>query len=179
MGTAIVGIILVAVVAAIIVSQIKNKKKGKSSCGNNCAHCAMGGSCHKEGEVSPSLPSQVAPRIAPASSDDSLRFVGLSATPSAGTPRNTPRLLRSKMSGSTAGATNAPYVTVLHIDGMMCGMCESHINDAIRNNFSVKSVKSSHKKGITEITSDTPLDEEKLRKVIADTGYTLTRMTVA
>ena len=36
------------------------------------------------GEVSPSLPSQVAPRIAPASSDDSLRFVALSATPSAG-----------------------------------------------------------------------------------------------
>ena len=36
------------------------------------------------GEVSPSLPSQVAPRIAPASSADSLRFVGLSATPSAG-----------------------------------------------------------------------------------------------
>lgn len=34
------------------------------------------------GEVSPSLPSQVAPRIAPASSDDSLRFVALSATPS-------------------------------------------------------------------------------------------------
>ena len=38
----------------------------------------------KVGEVSPSLPSQVAPRIAPASSADPLRFVGLSATPSAG-----------------------------------------------------------------------------------------------
>lgn len=45
----------------------------------------------KEGEASPSLPSQVAPRIAPASSDDSLRFVGLSATLSAGdNPRNAP-----------------------------------------------------------------------------------------
>jgi ATP-binding cassette subfamily F protein uup len=43
------------------------------------------------GEVSPSLPSQVAPRIAPASSDDSLRFVALSATPSnGGHPRNAP-----------------------------------------------------------------------------------------
>lgn len=38
----------------------------------------------KVGEVSPSLPSQVAPRIVPASSADSLRFVGLSATPSSG-----------------------------------------------------------------------------------------------
>ena len=27
----------------------------------------------------------------------------------------------------------------LKIDGMMCGMCESHINESIRNNFSVKS----------------------------------------
>lgn len=28
--------------------------------------------------------------------------------------------------------------TTLGIDGMMCGMCESHMNDAIRNNFDVK-----------------------------------------
>ena len=63
--------------------------------------------------------------------------------------------------------------TVLQIDGMMCGMCESHVNDAIRNNFSVKKVKSSHKKGETVIKSEQPLDAEKLKKVIADTGYTL------
>ena len=30
------------------------------------------------------------------------------------------------------------------IDGMMCGMCESHINDAIRREFKVKKVTSSH-----------------------------------
>ena len=28
--------------------------------------------------------------------------------------------------------------TTLKIDGMMCGMCESHINDAIRKEFQVK-----------------------------------------
>ena len=28
--------------------------------------------------------------------------------------------------------------TTLKIDGMMCGMCESHMNDAIRNAFNVK-----------------------------------------
>ncbi len=59
----------------------------------------------------------------------------------------------------------------LKIDGMMCGMCESHINDAIRNNFKVKSVKSSHSKGTTVITADEPLDESKIREVIEDTGY--------
>ena len=30
--------------------------------------------------------------------------------------------------------------TTLGIEGMMCGMCESHINNAIRNNFKVKKV---------------------------------------
>lgn len=63
--------------------------------------------------------------------------------------------------------------TVLKIEGMACGMCESHVNDAIRNNFSVKKVKSSHKKGETVIKSEEPLDAEKLKKVIADSGYTL------
>lgn len=63
--------------------------------------------------------------------------------------------------------------TVLKIEGMACGMCESHVNDAIRNSFSVKKVKSSHKKGETVIKSEEPLDAEKLKKVIADTGYTL------
>ena len=61
--------------------------------------------------------------------------------------------------------------TTLTIDGMMCGMCESHMNDAIRGAFDVKKVTSSHSKGETVIISESALDEEKLKKVIADTGY--------
>ena len=34
----------------------------------------------------------------------------------------------------------------LEIGGMMCGMCENHVNDAIRNEFTVKKVISSHTK---------------------------------
>ena len=64
--------------------------------------------------------------------------------------------------------------TTLSVEGMACGMCESHINDAIRRNFNVKSVKSSHKKKLTEIVSEDKLDEEKLRQTITDTGYTVT-----
>ena len=30
------------------------------------------------------------------------------------------------------------------IDGMACGMCEAHINEAVRNAFQVKKVASSH-----------------------------------
>ena len=37
--------------------------------------------------------------------------------------------------------------TTLKIDGMMCGMCESHINDAVRKDFPVKKVTASHSKG--------------------------------
>lgn len=67
--------------------------------------------------------------------------------------------------------------TVLSIDGMMCGMCESHINDAIRNAFDVKSVSSSHTKGETVILSESPLDEVRLHKVISATGYRLLNIT--
>lgn len=63
--------------------------------------------------------------------------------------------------------------TTLKIDGMMCGMCESHMNDAIRSHFKVKKVTSSHASGETVIISEEPLDEAKLKDVIAETGYEL------
>lgn len=63
--------------------------------------------------------------------------------------------------------------TTLQIDGMMCAMCEAHMNDAIRNAFSVQKVSSSHAKHETVIISKEPLDEEQLRAVVAKTGYTL------
>lgn len=56
---------------------------------------------------------------------------------------------------------------------MMCGMCESHINDTIRKSFNIKKVTSSHKKGITEIISEEELSETKLKEAISDTGYEL------
>lgn len=63
--------------------------------------------------------------------------------------------------------------TTLKIEGMMCGMCEAHINDAIRSAFAVKKVKSSHSKGTCVILSDTPLEEAQLRETVESTGYTL------
>lgn len=63
--------------------------------------------------------------------------------------------------------------TILKIEGMMCGMCESHINAAIRKHFDVKKVKSSHKKGQTVVVSYKKIDLKALKKVIDETGYTL------
>ncbi len=59
----------------------------------------------------------------------------------------------------------------LKIDGMMCGMCETHVNEAVRKAFPVKKVSSSHTKGETEILTEQPIDEAKLRAAIDATGY--------
>ena len=61
--------------------------------------------------------------------------------------------------------------TIVKVDGMMCGMCEGHINDAIRSHFPVKKVSSSHSKGQTVIRSQEALDQAQLRQVIDATGY--------
>ena len=37
-----------AVIAAIVIRLILNKKKGRSSCGCGCDNCPMGGSCHQD-----------------------------------------------------------------------------------------------------------------------------------
>lgn len=65
----------------------------------------------------------------------------------------------------------------LEVEGMACGMCEAHVNDAVRKAFSVKKVTSSHAKGRTEILSEQPLEEEKLRAAIEATGYQVTAIS--
>ena len=49
------------------------------------------------------------------------------------------------------------------VDGMMCGMCEAHVNDAVRKAFPVKKVQSSHTKKQTVLVTETPVDEEALK----------------
>ena len=44
--------------------------------------------------------------------------------------------------------------TILRVDGMMCGMCESHINDVVRKTARVNKVTSSHTKGETVIGAE-------------------------
>ena len=65
------------------------------------------------------------------------------------------------------------YKTTAKIDGMMCGMCEAHVNDAIRSKLSVKKVNSSHKKGETVIISETALTDVQLSSALDGTGYKL------
>ena len=64
--------------------------------------------------------------------------------------------------------------TILKVQGMMCGMCESHINDVVRKTAQVNKVSSSHTRGETVIVSEQELDIETLKQAIAATGYTVT-----
>ncbi len=48
MGNFVVGIILAAVVVAIIVKLVKDKKAGKTGCGCGCDGCGCSSSCHEE-----------------------------------------------------------------------------------------------------------------------------------
>ena len=70
------------------------------------------------------------------------------------------------------------YNYLFKIDGMYCSMCESHVNDVIRNNFNVKKVKSSHSKNETLITTDEKIDEVKLKKVLHDIGYEVLEINI-
>ncbi len=65
------------------------------------------------------------------------------------------------------------YKTVAVVNGMSCEMCEAHINNVVRTHFDVKKVKSSRKKKETVILSENPIDEDKLRAAIDETGYTM------
>ena len=49
MGTAIVLLVLCAIVGAVIYKMVKDKRSGKSSCGGNCAGCGM--ACHQSKEM--------------------------------------------------------------------------------------------------------------------------------
>ena len=57
------------------------------------------------------------------------------------------------------------------VDGMMCGMCESHVNDAVRKALLVKKVTSYRSKNETTVIAETELDEGALRAAISAAGY--------
>lgn len=70
------------------------------------------------------------------------------------------------------------YEIILGVEGMRCGMCEAHVNDAIRNNFKVKKVESSHDKSRTVILSEEEIAQDQLKSVIGEIGYNVTSFSV-
>jgi len=61
----------------------------------------------------------------------------------------------------------------IRIDGMMCGMCEAHIADALRAAFpQAKQVKASRKRGEATFLSEQKIAPDRLQQAIEGTGYT-------
>ncbi len=62
--------------------------------------------------------------------------------------------------------------TTLHIEGMMCGMCEAHICDTIRKAVpGAKKVSASRTKGEASFLTEEEVDSRLLQSAIAATGY--------
>ncbi len=57
------------------------------------------------------------------------------------------------------------------VEGMVCGMCEAHLGEAVRNAFQVKKVASSHTKKQTVILAEEDIPEQELKSVVAKAGY--------
>ena len=57
------------------------------------------------------------------------------------------------------------------VEGMACGMCEAHVNEAVRNAFGVKKVTSSHAKKQTVIIAQQDISDQELKDVVAKAGY--------
>ncbi len=64
------------------------------------------------------------------------------------------------------------FKTTVRIEGMMCPMCEAHVNDAVKKALpEVQKVKSSHKSNETIIISEKEYSTEQLKEVIDASGY--------
>lgn len=61
----------------------------------------------------------------------------------------------------------------LSIEGMMCGKCSGHMDDAINREFKVKKVTSSHETKESVIITEEDISDEKLREVVEVTGFEL------
>ena len=63
--------------------------------------------------------------------------------------------------------------TSMKIDGMMCGMCEAHVCDAIRKAVpSAKKVSASRSKKEASFLAEAAVDADSLKAAINATGYT-------
>ena len=57
------------------------------------------------------------------------------------------------------------------VDGMKCGMCESHVKDIIRKEIpDAKYIKASHLTGKVSYVAEN-IEEEKISKALASQGY--------
>lgn len=59
----------------------------------------------------------------------------------------------------------------VQVDGMMCGMCEAHVNDAVRRALPVKKVTSNYRRGETVILCEHDIEDDRIAAAIKESGY--------
>ena len=65
------------------------------------------------------------------------------------------------------------YKTTVTVEGMMCHMCEKHVNEALSKAFAAETPVSDHTANKTEFISAEKPDEAKVKEVIEAAGYTV------
>lgn len=69
------------------------------------------------------------------------------------------------------------FKIIAKVEGMKCGHCANHVDEAIREAFKVKKINSSHEAKETVILSKEDLDNDKIKAVIEEAGYQVTDIT--
>ena len=67
----------------------------------------------------------------------------------------------------------------LEVEGMHCGMCETHVNDVVRRVDGVKKVSSSHAKGRTEVIAEDGVDITRIKAAITELVRGKTLLVIA
>lgn len=63
---------------------------------------------------------------------------------------------------------------IMGIDGMACGMCEVHVEEAISKSILAKKIRASRFKKLVVVFSPLSLDESDFKNVLDPTGYKVT-----
>lgn len=63
---------------------------------------------------------------------------------------------------------------IFSIDGMKCGVCEMHVEDAIRKNLKAIKIKANHIHNSLVVICEDNLVEEDFEHMLAPTGYRIT-----
>lgn len=58
------------------------------------------------------------------------------------------------------------------VTGMVCGMCESHVSQALENTFRTARVRAFRKQNQVVIEASEDLPDAEIRKIIEGLGYT-------
>ena len=67
---------------------------------------------------------------------------------------------------------------IIEVEGMKCGMCESHVNDVVRRVSGVKKVNSSHSKNQTVVIAEDNVNREEIVEAITAQGYGVGKVEV-